>query len=266
MDRDTILENFLACTGITDITYGISVLEEHDWDLTAAASSIIDQGISGASFVQEDQSFPCSAVYSVAPPLGPLLNPESSVNYVSGTQNVSVSTMCGFETDFSGNNMSPTVSRSVVERDNDQTNLFGPVRILNFEIELELPLEESDNEPKVITESFPFPDTETVTFLKRHFIDCRLAELIQLATSPDLESKITEYTKTNLLKHLVLESSGSHSFSDNSAVLRSLHLPKCVKLRAKLSPNPLPDSSSLANQKMNQSNFISVYMKSQKLK
>lgn len=150
---------------------------------------------------------------------GPILSSESSVNHNLGTQTVSVSTMCDIDTDISGCDISPAISRSVIELDSDQATINSnrAVRILNFEIDLELPIDDdTDHEQKVVKESFPFPDTETVGFLKQHFIDCRLTELIQLATSPELESKITECSKANLLKHLVLESSGSHSFSDNS--------------------------------------------------
>ncbi|CAH8629739.1 unnamed protein product [Schistosoma rodhaini] len=247
MDRDTMLENFLACTGLTDITYAISILEDHNWDLMAAVSSIIsDVSPAGSSFVQEDQSAPYSTVLPMTPLGGPILSPESSMNHNLGTQTVSVSTMCDFDTDVSGCNVSPAISRSVIELDSDQATINSnrPVRILNFEIDLELPMnDDTDHEQKVVKESFPFPDTETVGFLKQHFIDCRLTELIQLATSPELGSKITECSKANLLKYLVLESSGSHSFADNSTLLRALHLPKCIKLRAKLNPDLLPNSN-----------------------
>ncbi|CAH8865489.1 unnamed protein product [Trichobilharzia szidati] len=277
MERDTILENFLACTGVTDITYGISVLEEHDWDLSAAVFSVIGDGLSG-TFDQEDQSFPCTTSYSVTPgQTGPIPTSNLSVNHNSNSQNnISVSTMCGFDSTIpddnnnnnSNYNLSSTLSRSVIERDNNPDNLCGSVRILNFEIELELPLDDDDNDNdetdyqvKKVTETFQFPDTETVGFLKCHFIDCRLTELIQLATSPALESKITECSKANLMKHLVFESSGSHSFMDNSALLRSLHLPKCVRLQAKLSPDPLPDSSTSVGSKLSEpvKLYISVY-------
>nr|CAH8865612.1 unnamed protein product [Trichobilharzia regenti] len=272
MERDTILENFLACTGVTDITYGISVLEEHDWDLSAAVFSVIGDGLSG-TFDQEDQSFPCSTSYSVTPgPTGPIPTSNLSVNHNSNSQNLSVSTMCGFDSttpddnnnnNSSNYNLSSTLSRSLIERDNNPDHLCGSVRILNFEIELELPLDddESDVEVQKVTETFQFPDTETVGFLKCHFIDCRLTELIQLATSPALESKITECSKANLMKHLVFESSGSHSFMDNSVLLRSLHLPKCVRLQAKLSPDPLPDSSTSTVSKLSEpvKLYISLY-------
>ncbi|CAH8619157.1 unnamed protein product [Schistosoma bovis] len=247
MDRDTMLENFLACTGLTDITYAISILEDHNWDLTAAVSSIISDVLpAGSSVVQENQSVPYSTIFPMTPLGGPILSSESSMNHNLGTQTVSVSTMCDIDTDISGCDISPAISRSVIELDSDQATINSnrAVRILNFEIDLELPIDDdTDHEQKVVKESFPFPDTETVGFLKQHFIDCRLTELIQLATSPELESKITECSKANLLKHLVLESSGSHSFSDNSTLLRALHLPKCIKLRAKLNPDPLPYSN-----------------------
>ncbi|VDQ17278.1 unnamed protein product [Trichobilharzia regenti] len=180
------------------------------------------------TFDQEDQSFPCSTSYSVTPgPTGPIPTSNLSVNHNSNSQNLSVSTMCGFDSttpddnnnnNSSNYNLSSTLSRSLIERDNNPDHLCGSVRILNFEIELELPLDddESDVEVQKVTETFQFPDTETVGFLKCHFIDCRLTELIQLATSPALESKITECSKANLMKHLVFESSGSHSFMDNS--------------------------------------------------
>lgn len=262
MDRDTMLENFLACTGLTDITYAISILEDHNWDLMAAVSSIIsDVSPAGSSFVQ-DQSVPYSTVLPMTPLGGPILSSESSMNHNLGTQTVSVSTMCDFDTDVSGCGVSPAISRSVIELDSDQAiNSNRPVRILNFEIDLELPMnDDTDHEQKVVKESFPFPDTETVGFLKQHFIDCRLTELIQLATSPELGSKITECSKANLLKHLVLESSGSHSFADNSTLLRALHLPKCIKLRAKLSPDLLPNSNYSNQQNGGQVVFhISVY-------
>ncbi|CAI2732672.1 unnamed protein product [Schistosoma spindalis] len=170
--------------------------------------------------------------------------------------------MCDIDTDISGCDISPAISRSVIELDSDQAtfNSNRPVRILNFEIDLELPVnDDTDHEQKVVKESFPFPDTETVGFLKQHFIDCRLTELIQLATSPELESKITECSKDNLLKHLVFESSGSHSFSDNSMLLRALHLPKCIKLRAKLNPDPLPYSNYSNQQNGQVVLHISVY-------
>ncbi|KAH8873024.1 FAS-associated factor 1 [Schistosoma japonicum] len=177
--------------------------------------------------------------------VGPVVSTESSINHNSGIRSVSVSTMCGFESNIPGSDISPVLTRSIVELDSDQAiGSNKQVRILNFQIDLELPMDDSEHEPNVVKENFPFPDTETVGFLKQHFIDCRLTELIQLATSPELESKITECSKANLLKHLVLESSGSHSFADNSALLRTLHLPKCIKLQAKLNPDPLPDSSS----------------------
>ncbi|CAH8597953.1 unnamed protein product [Schistosoma intercalatum] len=263
MDRDTMLENFLACTGLTDITYAISILEDHNWDLTAAVSSIISDVLpAGSSVVQEDQSVPYSTVFPMTPLGGPILSSESSMNHNLGTQTVSVSTMCDIDTDISGCDISPAISRSVIELDSDQATINSnrAVRILNFEIDLELPIDDdTDHEQKVVKESFPFPDTETVGFLKQHFIDCRLTELIQLATSPELESKITECSKANLLKHLVLESSGSHFFSDNSTLLRALHLPKCVKLRAKLNPDPLPYSNYSNQQNGQVVLHISVY-------
>ncbi|CAH8548687.1 unnamed protein product [Schistosoma turkestanicum] len=254
MDRDTMLENFLACTGLTDITYGISVLEDHNWDLTAAVSSIIgDEFPASSPPAQEDQSLPYSTVFPMPPFIGPIFSSEASTDRNPATQSVSVSTMCGFDTDFSGSDTSSAISRSVIELDSDQAtfNSCRQVRILNFEIDLELPIgDDMNHEKKFVKESFPFPDTETVGFLKQHFIDCRLTELIQLATSPEFETKITEYSKANLMKHLVLESSGSHSFDDNSALLRTLHLPKCIKLRAKLIADPLPqcDNSNQQNE------------------
>ncbi|CAH8616647.1 unnamed protein product [Schistosoma margrebowiei] len=262
MDRDTMLENFLACTGLTDITYAISILEDHNWDLTAAVSSIISDVLPGSSVVQEDQSVPYSTVFPMTPLSGPILSSESSINHNLGTQTVSVSTMCDIDTDISGCDISPAISRSVIELDSDQATINSnrAVRILNFEIDLELPMDDdTDHEQKVVKESFPFPDTETVGFLKQHFIDCRLTELIQLATSPELESKITECSKANLLKHLVLESSGSHSFSDNSTLLRALHLPKCIKLRARLNPDPLPYSNYSNQQNGQVVLHVSVY-------
>ncbi|KAK4468691.1 hypothetical protein MN116_007556 [Schistosoma mekongi] len=245
MDRDTILDNFLACTGLTDITYGISVLEDHNWDLTSAVSSIIGDELPGSPLVQEPRSLSCLTDFPMTSLVGPVVSTDSSINHNSGTKSVSVSTMCGFDNSIQVSDISPVLTRSIIELDSDQaTGSNKQVRILNFEIDLELPMDDSEHEPNIVKENFPFPDTETVGFLKQHFIDCRLTELIQLATSPELESKITECSKANLLKHLVLESSGSHSFADNSALLRTLHLPKCIKLQAKLNPDPLPDSSS----------------------
>lgn len=91
------------------------------------------------------------------------------------------------------------------------------LRILNFEIKSNFNL---DNDLNWTTDTLQLPDTETIASLKWQFINRRLTELTQLATSPVWESVFKDCTKLNLFKHLQFESVlNNFDLSDNSVSL-----------------------------------------------
>lgn len=107
--------------------------------------------------------------------------------------------------------------KAAMEKESGPVTSYGHVRILHFDIRLPLPSDSGAH--NTCSESFTFPETESVGSLKRHFIQLRLTELTLLATSSEWSEHITEVTPNTLLAHLHFDSTGPHSFTDNSVRL-----------------------------------------------
>lgn len=138
MDREMILADFQACTGIDNIAEAITLLELNNWDLVAAINGVIPQenGILQSNFSSEasqanvfgppSQSEAADAAAAAA--VGGAVPPLSSSSSSSSPPSSSTSAFCP---------VSPT-SRHIVERQ---------PRMLNFRVEyrqrsVELVLEE----------------------------------------------------------------------------------------------------------------------------
>ncbi|XP_048458050.1 FAS-associated factor 1-like [Rhincodon typus] len=113
MDREMILADFQACTGIENIDEAITLLEQNNWDLVAAINGIIPQenGILQTEFVRGETS--------QEPVYGPTSQPSSSSSSTS-------SAFC------------PVVpSRPVVERQPRMLNFRVEYRDRNVEVVVE---------------------------------------------------------------------------------------------------------------------------------
>ncbi|XP_029355740.1 FAS-associated factor 1 isoform X2 [Echeneis naucrates] len=124
MDREMILADFQACTGIDNIAEAITLLELNNWDLVAAINGVIPQenGILQSMYGPPSQSEAADAAAGGAVP------PASSSSSSSSPPSSSTSAFCP---------INPT-SRHIVERQ---------PRMLNFRVEyrqrsVELVLEE----------------------------------------------------------------------------------------------------------------------------
>ncbi|KAF6778341.1 hypothetical protein AHF37_02199 [Paragonimus kellicotti] len=251
MERDVILADFQACTGLHDVEYCISVLEAHDWNLTEAVTSALTECVTDT--------------YSDVPTSNVELLTHSPVDPEPGSRNEHQQ-----HTEPSPHPVvvpnipappSPTRPRikaatsqatntepyPVIEVDAGPVLSSGSVRILHFDIHLELPAESHSSGPRMYQDCFTFPETETVGSLKHHFIERGITELTLLATSPGWASALPEITPNSLLAHLSFEGHSAHSFNDNSVTLRLLHLPKFNTIRAELVQTPMtsdrPDTS-----------------------
>ncbi|AWP10980.1 putative FAS-associated factor 1 [Scophthalmus maximus] len=137
MDREMILADFQACTGIDNIAEAITLLELNNWDLVAAINGVIPQenGILQSSFSSEASQAsmygpPSQSEAADAAP-GGAAPPASSSSSSSSPPSSSTSAFCPF-------NSSTSSSRHIVERQ---------PRMLNFRVEyrqrtVELVLEE----------------------------------------------------------------------------------------------------------------------------
>ncbi|XP_035502371.1 FAS-associated factor 1 isoform X1 [Scophthalmus maximus] len=137
MDREMILADFQACTGIDNIAEAITLLELNNWDLVAAINGVIPQenGILQSSFSSEASQAsmygPPSQSEAADAAAGGAAPPASSSSSSSSPPSSSTSAFCPF-------NSSTSSSRHIVERQ---------PRMLNFRVEyrqrtVELVLEE----------------------------------------------------------------------------------------------------------------------------
>ncbi|VDP93398.1 unnamed protein product [Echinostoma caproni] len=193
-------------------------MEANDWDLAAAYSTAVKDGVSEAD-MDVEQLLPHSP-----PP------PETRVDTVPVNPNTNVHTsdptfFIRHPSDqssahFVSPNTNPSDTQAVqggtiLEKDTGPVAACGHVRILHFTIQLELPSE--CGVPGICSECFTFPETETVASLKRHFIQLRLAELTVLATSAEWSEHFSEVNPNTLLAHLRFDSTGSpQTFTDDS--------------------------------------------------
>uniref|UniRef100_V9KLB1 Fas (TNFRSF6) associated factor 1 n=4 Tax=Callorhinchus milii TaxID=7868 RepID=V9KLB1_CALMI len=114
MDREMILADFQACTGIENIDEAITLLEQNNWDLVAAINGVIPQenGILQSEFI--------NAETSQVPVFGPASQPSSS------SSSSSSSAFC------------PVVSsRPIVERQPRMLNFRVEYRDRNVEVVIE---------------------------------------------------------------------------------------------------------------------------------
>ncbi|CAL8106600.1 unnamed protein product [Calicophoron daubneyi] len=241
MDKDTVLADFQACTGISDVAYSLALLEAHDWDLTGAVTSALADGVAdtdvdvshlapGSNQAQPSPYSPVTASVELDD-----RHPRSRTNSGSRPPRSPRRPSRSPGGSRSRTSISQTEpSRDVVEMDTAPVGSTGHVRILHFEIRLELPWGGSSGSTDICSECFTFPETETVRSLKRYFVEHRLAEMIQLATSPEWASEIPDVTPNSLIEHLDFQHTGTHNFSDDSVTLRTLHLPKFNTIDAKL--------------------------------
>uniref|UniRef100_A0A1A8ED42 Fas associated factor 1 n=1 Tax=Nothobranchius kadleci TaxID=1051664 RepID=A0A1A8ED42_NOTKA len=122
MDREMILADFQACTGIDNIAEAITLLELNNWDLVAAINGVIPQenGILQSSFPSEASQAtifgPPSQSEAADADAGTAVPPPSSSSSSSSPQSSSTSAFCP---------ISPS-SRHIVERQS---------RMLNFRVE-----------------------------------------------------------------------------------------------------------------------------------
>ncbi|KAF3690936.1 FAS-associated factor 1 [Channa argus] len=134
MDREMILADFQACTGIDNIAEAITLLELNNWDLVAAINGVIPQenGILQSNFTSESSQVsmygPPSQSEAADAAAGGTVPPASSSSTSSSPPSSSSSAFCS---------INPT-SRHIVERQ---------PRMLNFRVEyrqrsVELVLEE----------------------------------------------------------------------------------------------------------------------------
>ncbi|GAA50875.1 pre-rRNA processing and 40S ribosomal subunit assembly [Clonorchis sinensis] len=246
MDRAAVLADFQALTRIEDIEYCISLLETHQWNLSDAVTAAFKDGTCDADIdvtalgsVSSPPEHPPSPVMS-----RPAVVDQPRVRWNSSEQRVSSP---------SADPSLTTLGTSSVPGTGSQTNPSGPpatdaatgplfssssVRLLQFDIQLDLPSSAKEDEPQSVHERFTFPDTETVGSLKRHFVEAHLTELTLLATSPEWSSVFPEVTSKRLVSHLAFEGSGTQCFTDDSVTLRELHLPTSTVLFARLVRKP----------------------------
>ncbi|GLD62275.1 FAS-associated factor 1, partial [Lates japonicus] len=134
MDREMILADFQACTGIDNIAEAITLLELNNWDLVAAINGVIPQenGILQSNFTSEASQAsmygPPSQSEAADAAAGGAVPPPSSSSSSSSPPSSSTSAFCP---------INPT-TRHIVERQ---------PRMLNFRVEyrqrsVELVLEE----------------------------------------------------------------------------------------------------------------------------
>ncbi|CAH8585896.1 unnamed protein product [Dicrocoelium dendriticum] len=245
MERDVVLADFQACTGIDNLEYCISLLEAHDWNLGAAVTSALADSTQDVDmdFSMTTNELP-RATSTVSDRFKPIHLESKTSSQITSLLNPAISNEAH---DLGASSVNPSGSRStfgeshpVTEKDTGSVLDSGTVRILHFDIELELPTDDGCHGSGVCSERFTFPDTETVGSLKQHFIDLKSAELILLATSPAWISVIPEITPSHLLSHLSLQGPDNYNFNDNSVTLRTLHLPKYNSLRATLTSSVQP--------------------------
>ncbi|KAK2835549.1 hypothetical protein Q5P01_016033 [Channa striata] len=134
MDREMILADFQACTGIDNIAEAITLLELNNWDLVAAINGVIPQenGILQSNFTSESSQAtmygPSNQSEAADAAAGGTVPPPSSSSTSSSPSSSSASAFCS---------INPS-SRHIVERQ---------PRMLNFRVEyrqrsVELVLEE----------------------------------------------------------------------------------------------------------------------------
>ncbi|CAH8585860.1 unnamed protein product [Dicrocoelium dendriticum] len=238
MERDVVLADFQACTGIDNLEYCISLLEAHDWNLGAAVTSALADSTQDVDmdFSMTTNELP-RATSTVSDRFKPIHLESKTSSQITSLLNPAISNEAH---DLGASSVNPSGSRStfgeshpVTEKDTGSVLDSGTVRILHFDIELELPTDDGCHGSGVCSERFTFPDTETVGSLKQHFIDLKSAELILLATSPAWISVIPEITPSHLLSHLSLQGPDNYNFNDNSLSESSAYpdhpVPKDIK-------------------------------------
>ncbi|KAF8565968.1 hypothetical protein P879_10672 [Paragonimus westermani] len=243
MERDVILADFEACTGLHNVEYCISVLEAHDWNLTEAVTSALTECVTDTY-----SDFPRSnAELLTHSPMDPepgshnahQQHAEPSPHPVVVPNIPAPPSPARSRVKAAASQATNTEPYPVIEVDAGPVLSAGSVRILHFDIHLELPAESHSSEPRMYQDCFTFPETETVGSLKHHFIERGITELTLLATSPGWASVLPEITPNSLLAHLSFEGHSAHSFNDNSVTLRLLHLPKYNTIRAQLVHIPM---------------------------
>ncbi|KER20190.1 hypothetical protein T265_11208 [Opisthorchis viverrini] len=242
MDRAAVLADFQALTRIEDIEYCISLLETHHWNLSDAVTAAFKEGTCDADI---DVTALGSASSPPEHPPSPVMSRSAVIDQPRVRWNSSEQRASSPSADPSFT----TLGTSSVPGTGSQTNPSGPpatdaatgplfssssVRLLQFDIQLDIPSSVKEDEPRSVHERFTFPDTETVGSLKRHFVEAHLTELTLLATSPEWASVFPEVTSKRLVSHLTFEGSGTQCFTDDSVTLRELHLPTSTVLSARL--------------------------------
>ncbi|TRY88638.1 hypothetical protein DNTS_025670 [Danionella cerebrum] len=135
MDREMILADFQACTGIDNIAEAITLLELNNWDLVAAINGVIPQenGILQSNFSSEASQTgpigPQSQSEASAPtPSAPPLSPSASASASSSSSPPSSSSpaFCPVQ-----------ASRHIVERQSRMLNFHVEYRQRSIEVVLE---------------------------------------------------------------------------------------------------------------------------------
>ncbi|XP_022921054.1 FAS-associated factor 1 [Onthophagus taurus] len=131
-DRDEILADFQACTGMEDVTRAISILEENNWDLVRSVNEVMPQ---------ESQSFHSHSMHDVEMvsevidiPASPV---ESATDMLSVGNNVGharARSMPTLEDGFNNSVHQPSTSASVTRQNTVQFNVQFGDRIINIDI------------------------------------------------------------------------------------------------------------------------------------
>ncbi|XP_053287020.1 FAS-associated factor 1 [Pleuronectes platessa] len=221
MDREMILADFQACTGIDNIAEAITLLELNNWDLVAAINGVIPQenGILQSNFSSEssqasmfgppsqlEAADAATAAAAAAAAAGGAAPPPSSSSSSSSPPSSSASAFCPFNS-----------SRHIVERQ---------LRMLNFKVEY-----------RQRTVDLVLEEGSTVGEIK----------------------KILETELGVPVSKMQLKGWKSGDVSD-STVMRSLHLPKNNSLYV-LTPDIAPTASTSKNSALEDSlnqNFLLV--------
>ncbi|KAK5931288.1 hypothetical protein CgunFtcFv8_027449 [Champsocephalus gunnari] len=132
MDREMILADFQACTGIDNIAEAITLLELNNWDLVAAINGVIPQenGILQSNFSSEASQAgmfgPPSQSEAADAAAGGAVPTPSSSSLSSSPPSSSTSAFCPVNSASSASSSSSSSSRQIVERQ---------PRMLNFRVE-----------------------------------------------------------------------------------------------------------------------------------
>ncbi|RMC08673.1 hypothetical protein DUI87_14921 [Hirundo rustica rustica] len=210
MDREMILADFQACTGIENIDEAITLLEQNNWDLVAAINGVIPQ-----------ENGILQSEYGVETLHGPAYGPASH----SAAASSAPSSSSAFR------HVVP--SRQIVERQ---------PRMLDFRVEyrdrnVDVVLEDSSTVEKVADILESRAAVQQVLDTLEKWADRSLLEFQERDIKHILENELQIPASKMLLK------GWKTGDVDDSTVLKSLHLPKNNSLYV-LTPDLPPPSSS----------------------